>query len=462
MQSSSCSRVNPQLIMLASLLTTLALLTLLSLREHRQKKHISSMKRSERPSEPEKVIQPATPISPVQRITPHVPPQKKKNILLSAGASLAALIIILAVIAATTLLPGLHLKTSEAKLPPSSPVTRASVTRTTLEKGIVFPRWSPDGYGQADKDWQNSLQIIKQQTASKWIEMPILFSQATGQSTVVEHSQSTVDVAAFSAGVRAAHALGLHVFFAPLMSVRESDGWSGSIDLKTDQLQQAWFDSYWNTLQPYVQAAAKDDVEQMAIGTELQSLQQTVPAARWNQLIARIRAIFKNTLTYDMNWYSLTQSQSKSQPQPDWFKNPELAMIGVSSYIPLTDVPQRIDPQNMPALWQNKVKVHLDALSTEVGKPVLISEIGYRNTSDALYRTWEAHSNAEIDSQEQAGAFEAALANTFADPQIGGIFFWGWDGVDQFTIKNRPATQILLKWYNQPEARRRSREFLYA
>jgi len=443
--------------MLALLLAILALLTALSIRERKQKDHKLPMKRSGQQSGPEKSTPPPVSLSRAQPTGSRYP--IRRNALLSVGASLLALIIILVLVASVTLLPDLHLKTSEAKLP-SAPTTatRPNVVRTASEKGIIFPRWFPGGYGSADKDWQNSLHIIKKQTAAEWIEIPVLFSQANGHSTVVEHSQSTVDVAAFSAGVHAAHALGLRVFFVPLMSVREPGGWSGSIDLKTDQQQQAWFNSYWNTLRPYVQTAANDNVEQMAIGTELQSLQKTVAAPKWNQLIARIRTIFKNTLTYDMNWYSLSQSQ----PQPEWLKNPELAMIGVSSYIPLTDVAQRIDPQNMPALWQNKIRVHLDALSTEVGKPVLISEIGYRNTSDALYRTWEAHSNAALDSQEQAGAFDAALANTFADTQIGGIFFWGWDDVDQFTIKNRPAAQVLLKWYSQAQARQQSQEFSYA
>ena len=45
------------------------------------------------------------------------------------------------------------------------------------------------------------------------------------------------------------------------------------------------------SLLPYVTAAANQHVEQMAIGTELQTLQQIVPAALWNQLITNIRGV---------------------------------------------------------------------------------------------------------------------------------------------------------------------------
>ncbi len=143
-----------------------------------------------------------------------------------------------------------------------------------------------------------------------------------------------------------------------------------------------------------------------------------------------------------MNWSSL------GQPLPDWLKNPQLAMIGVSSYIPLLATAQRIDPQAMPALWNEKVKSKLDALASQVGKRVLITEIGYRNSTDTLYQTWQATTTAPSDPQEQAGAYNATLINTWNDQQIAGTFFWGWDDVGRFAIKNQPATQILHKWYS--------------
>jgi hypothetical protein len=226
------------------------------------------------------------------------------------------------------------------------------------------------------------------------------------------------------------------------MGVDEKGGWAGSIQFTSQEQEQAWFDSYWNTYKPYVEAAAKAGADQMAIATECSWLQQHASATLWNQLIDRIRGVFAGALTYDMNWYPVNQAI------PDWFNNQNISMIGVSSYIPLTDVSTRIDPKDMLELWKDKIKSILDTISTRVGKPVLISEIGYRNSSNALYHSWEQDSTSPLDPTEQAGAYEAALANAIPDQRIAGIFFWGWQDVGKFTLKGQSMTNAVLhKWY---------------
>lgn len=320
--------------------------------------------------------------------------------------------------------------------PPAVTVTRTQ----TFETGIVTPQWQQQkAYGP---QWQQSLSDIRTQTGAQWIELSLLFSQSTSASTTVRTTQSTPLVSSFAAGVRAAHAKGLHVFVVPLMGVDEKGGWAGSIQFTSQEQEQAWFDSYWNTFKPYVVAAAQAGVDQMAIATECAWLQQHVPAALWNQLIDRIRGVFAGTLTYDMNW------SSYDQPTPGWFSNQNISMIGVSSYNPLTDVSTRIDPKVMPGLWKDKIKSNLDAISIRVGKPVLISEIGYRNSSNTLYHSWEQDSTAPLDPVEQAGAYEAALVNAIPDQRIAGIFFWGWEDVGKFTLKGQDlTTAVLHKWY---------------
>ncbi len=320
--------------------------------------------------------------------------------------------------------------------PPVATVTRPQ----TFETGIVTPQWQQQtAYGP---EWQQSLSDIQTQTGAKWIELSLLFSQSTSASTTVRTTQSTPLVSAFAAGVRAAHAKGLHVFVVPLMGVDEKGGWAGSIQFTSQEQEQAWFDSYWNTYKPYVEAAAQAGADQMAIATECSWLQDNAPAAMWNQLIARIHSVFAGTLTYDMNWYPVNQAI------PNWFSNSAISMIGVSSYIPLTDVSTRIDPTAMMGLWKDKIQSILDTISTRVGKPVLISEIGYRNSSNALYDLWEQDSTSPLDPAEQAGAYDAALANAIPDQRIAGIFFWGWEDVGKFTLKGQSMTNAVLhKWY---------------
>ncbi len=320
--------------------------------------------------------------------------------------------------------------------PPAVTVTRLR----TFETGIVTPQWQQQtAYGP---QWQQSLPAIQTGTGAQWIELSLLFSQATSTSTTVTTTQSTPLVSAFAAGVRAAHARGLHVFVVPLISVSEQGGWAGSIRLDSQEQQKAWFDSYWNTYKPYVEAAAQAGADQMAIATECSWLQQNAPATLWNELINRVHNVFAGMLTYDMNWYPV------DQPIPTWFNNKHINMIGVSSYIPLIDTPTRVDPKDMPSLWRDKVLSVLDKISTRIGKPVLVSEIGYRNSADALYNTWLQDSTTPLDPAEQAGAYDAALSNVVPDQHIAGIFFWGWEDVGKFTLKGQDMTNAVLhKWY---------------
>jgi hypothetical protein len=205
------------------------------------------------------------------------------------------------------------------------------------------------------------------------------------------------------------------------------------------QQTQEWFDNYWRTFKPYVVAASQAGAEELAIGTEYELL-QSAPAFLWNQLITRIHTFFSGKLTYNMNWSSM------AHPIPAWMQHPYLASIGVSEYIPLTDVPKRLNPNLLATLWKEKIKTALDSLAMQLGKPVLISEIGYRDSEDALYNTWELTTNAGADEVEQAAAYNAALLNTLSDPSIAGMFVWAWS-VPLFSPNCRLAAQVLHHWY---------------
>ncbi len=317
--------------------------------------------------------------------------------------------------------------------------------RPNFEAGIVFPEWSSDGYGA---NWQQQLPAIQNQTGARWMEMTLFFSQATPSSTQVGTNQSTPTLQIFSDGIRAAHALGYHVFVVPLMGVDSPAGqWAGTIQFSTYQEQAQWFDSYWQALQPYVTAAAQAGADQLAIGTELVLLQQDAPAALWNTLIARIHAVFPGPLTYDMNWTSL------DLPLASWLYNPQLAMLGVSEYIPLVSNRIRVDPAEMPGLWKTIVGTALDKVAVQLKKPVIISEIGYRNSADTLYNSWLPYSTVSPpDPVEQAAACDAALTNVIPDEHIGGIFFWAWDNVQGFKLSGQPAAQVLKKWYTSSQS----------
>ena len=310
-----------------------------------------------------------------------------------------------------------------------------------FEKGVVFPQWNQTSYGPGDTEWLQGIADIHVQTGAHWIEMPILFSQPSLTSSQVMAGPNTPTVASVVAGIRTARARGYHVFITPLIGVIGPGLWAANIQFSSYKQEEDWFNSFWQALKPYVWAAQIAGADQISIGSEEVWLEQFAPATLWNTLIARVRSVFSRIITYDMDWTSL------SNPVQTWMKNPNLSMIGVTEYIPLVDIPKRVDPKLMFSLWRDKVKRAIDNFAIHIGKPVLISEIGYRNTTDALYHSWETESSAPPDPIEQAAAYNAALGNVMSDPYIAGIFFWGWDGVGAFKLAGQPAVVVLREWY---------------
>src|SRR5260370_38654145 len=113
-----------------------------------------------------------------------------------------------------------------------------------------------------------------------------LFYQASLTSTTVTMGSSTPTLTSFILGIQYAHFLGLHIYVTPLLGVNGAQPWAGAIKFATYQEEQQWFTSYWLAIKPYVVIATKAGVEQFALGTEFEGLQENAPASLWNGLIA--------------------------------------------------------------------------------------------------------------------------------------------------------------------------------
>lgn len=330
---------------------------------------------------------------------------------------------------------------SPGLVPTSAPQPVCTLKGRAFQMGVAFPQWGTDAYGETDSKWQAELPEMRSQTASCWVEMPVLFYQTSLTSTTVTRGPSTSSIAAFTSGIRLAHRLGLHVFVTPLLQAGGAQPWAGAIQFSSYAQEQQWFESYWQAVEPYLTVAAQEHVEQFAIGTEYEWLQEYAPDSLWNTLIARFQGVFSGSLTYDMNWSSL------QAPVRAWMHNPALKAIGISAYLPLIETRRRVEPTQVAALWQQTVKVALDSFATRLGEPIFISEIGYRNSSDALYHSWESTSTAPSDPEEQTAAYDAALANVLPDTNIAGIFFWGWDDAGAFNLRGLPVVQTIQHYY---------------
>jgi len=333
-----------------------------------------------------------------------------------------------------------------AELSQSRPAKPCRLKQRDFQMGVAFPQWGTTAYSENDAKWLTELPDMRTQTAACWVEMPMLLYQSSFTSTRLMQGPSTPSLASFNYGIHLAHALGFHIFVTPLLQVNGAQPWAGAIQFTTFQQEQQWFENYWQTIKPYVVIAAQAGVEQFALGTEYEWLQENAPDSLWNGLIAEFRSVFPGTLTYDTNW-DLIQKQP-----PSWMRNAGLKMIGVSAYLPMVEAPERVDPQQIFDLWKQKVKSALDNFASRLGEPIFISEIGYRNSADALYRSWESPRSAPPDPVEQAAACDAALANILPDQHILGSFFWGWDDVGAFNLKGLQAATVIHSYYKSLQA----------
>jgi hypothetical protein len=309
-----------------------------------------------------------------------------------------------------------------------------------FETGVAFPRWSRDGYSGADGGWQVGLNEIEQQTGAGWVEMMIQLYQDYQGSTSVHAGPTTPSPQSVAEGVRNAHRMGFHVFVVPLLGVLHGQPWGGAIHFPGYGQTRTWFHNYWNALEPYMQAAAETGAEQFAIGTELSAL-ELADASLWDTLIASAHATFPGTLTYDMNWSTLG-----AEPR-DWMHDARLSYLGVSEYAPISSGPWSLSTDQIVAVWQQRFLPVLDRLSAAAGKPIILSEIGYRNSHDTLYRPWDHSSRARQDPGLQASAYEAALRAVYIDPTIVGIFWWAWS-VTPFGPNDLPAAHVLRTYYS--------------
>jgi hypothetical protein len=94
----------------------------------------------------------------------------------------------------------------------------------------------------------------------------------------------------------------------------------------------------------------------------------------------------------------------------------------------------------------------LDAMSSRLGKPVLVAEIGLRSAKGAAAKPWESaeERTASADPQLQADVIADWLA-VLDRPSIQGVLIWRWftdpaaGGLNDtdFTVQGKPAEAVL-------------------
>lgn len=324
-------------------------------------------------------------------------------------------------------------------------VASVALRRPDFQTGMTFPQWGMAAYGPADGNWRLGLTEIRQQTGARWVEMTVDFRQPSQDATVVRATPTlTPTPASVVAGIRLAHQMGYRVLLVPLVTVGGRAPWSGTIPVGTPAHALAWFHAYFAAFRPYVAAAARAGVDELAIGTELWHL-EAAPSPLWTWLIHRIHHAYRGPLLYDMN------SASLAAPVRPWMRSPDLSGIGVTMWIPVTRRRMPVSQARVTAMWGRRDRRPLDRFARALGRPVVVTEVGYRDTADCLVSPAKWRSSAPKSLSCQAEAYAAVLRNLLVDPHVRGVFFWAWS-VPPFQPNYRPAAAVLRRWFTSSAA----------
>jgi hypothetical protein len=224
------------------------------------------------------------------------------------------------------------------------------------------------------------------------------------------------------------------------LQTRGAHDWRGVI-APADGLD-AWFESYRRFVLPLARIAEDAGVRRFVVGSELSSLEPY--GERWRALISEVRERFSRTLTYSANWDRIHAVEF-------W---DALDEVGLTAYFPLATDGEPPSSETLARAWRTP-RAEIDALARRVGKPVLITEIGYASQRSAADRPWDDTSTAEVDLRLQQHLYRG-FCDAFAQaPSVSGFYVWNWFGFGGprdlgFTPRGKPAANELAKCFARP------------
>ncbi|MDR3489136.1 MAG: hypothetical protein P4M05_30080 [Bradyrhizobium sp.] len=281
-----------------------------------------------------------------------------------------------------------------------------------------------------------------------------IWTQTGTTDTVFADPAKTESDASLLAGFQAAHAAGLSVVFKAAIS--PLDGTATSSMAPTDVA--AFFASYKAEIVHLATVAQAGGVQTFAIGNEMSSLTGAQYRGYWTDLISAVRQVYHGELTYA----AATDEASKVS---FW---DELDTIGVNTYPPLTssetptvqdlvhawtEVP--INPYYAAAFEYKSPVDFLHSLSEQYGKPVLMTEVGYRSIDGTAINPGAWNTSGTSDPVAQAVAYKAFFQVWTAQggSWLKGVEFWQWDLNNQYSdtgysVMGKPAEAVVSQYFH--------------
>lgn len=226
-----------------------------------------------------------------------------------------------------------------------------------------------------------------------------------------------------------AKSCGIKTILKPHIWMNTRSGkWRSDIAMKSKKDWDLWFSNYEKMILHYAKVAEEGEMEAYCIGTELLQPSTKHPE-KWRAMIRKIRKVYSGQLTYAANFY-------KEYDNIEFWD--ELDFIGVQAYFPLVskDFPNK---RELIKAWRKPMK-KMAKLAKKFNKPIVFTEVGYKNTADAAIEPWVWPNNVDkdkvmISDEVQATCYEALFESLWKEDWFGGIYIWKWfHGGHRFTL----------------------------
>ena len=221
--------------------------------------------------------------------------------------------------------------------------------------------------------------------------------------------------------------------------------YTGDIEMNSETDWKTLEVSYSKFILEYAQLAQDKDIEIFCIGTELEQFITQRPEY-WNELIYKIKGLYKGKLTYAANWDEFKHT-------PFWEK---LDFIGINAYFPIS-YNKTPSVEDCRTGWE-KHKLLIQQVSKKLKKPILFTEYGYRSVYFTAKTPWKSERNiTEVNLEGQANALEALFDEFWKEDWFAGGFLWKWHhnhdkaggkNDSRFTPQNKPAEDIVRANYS--------------
>jgi hypothetical protein len=263
------------------------------------------------------------------------------------------------------------------------------------------------------------------------------YMKTARDTEVFRHPRFSMPMSTVRRTIADARQRGMEIFLFPILRVEDQRfGWRGEL---APADVDAFYRSYTEFILSFARLAQELKVPLLSVGSELSTMD--IHEQRWRLLISKVRKVYSGKLTYSANW-----DHYDKVPFFD-----ALDYAGITGYFELAKPGEDPTVEQLVEAWRHHA-IQILRWRHKVGKPLLLTEVGYLSQKNAAAWPWKEGADEPLDLELQRRCYEAVRRIWDKEPTLAGLYFWNWFGwggetSKEYTPRNKPAAQEVQKWF---------------